>query len=68
MEKFKKCKMCKIPLNREIKAKKDPDLCFECAEESRKFSVLENGHIDISKISKPLKKQEKKNWFTKLFK
>ena len=36
---FKKCKLCGIPLNREIQSESDPKLCFECAEEKRKFTV-----------------------------
>lgn len=38
---FEKCKMCGIPLNSEIKSQSDPLLCFECAEETRKFTVNE---------------------------
>jgi hypothetical protein len=39
MEKnFKRCRICNIPLNREIVSKKDPELCFRCAEEHRKFT------------------------------
>ena len=38
---FEKCKMCSIPLNSEIKSKKDPQLCFECAEEPRNFTTNE---------------------------
>lgn len=33
-----KCRMCGMPLNREIVSKDDPELCFECAEEARAFT------------------------------
>lgn len=39
--KLKKCKVCGRPLNSEIVSKKDPNLCFEDAEEPRRFSQSE---------------------------
>lgn len=42
MDDFKKCKMCQTPLNSETVSQSDPELCFECAEEPRKFTPEEN--------------------------
>ncbi len=38
MEDLKKCEKCGVPLNKEITSQRNPNLCFECAEEKRQFT------------------------------
>ncbi|TSC56379.1 MAG: hypothetical protein G01um101418_405 [Parcubacteria group bacterium Gr01-1014_18] len=35
---FIKCERCGIPLNRETVSVKNPKICWECAEEKRRFT------------------------------
>lgn len=39
---IKRCRVCGRPLNSETVSKKDPTLCFEDAEEPRRFSGKED--------------------------
>ena len=67
-EEFKKCKICGIPLNREIVSEKDPNLCFECAEEHRKYTPQTEAGPDYTSenIAQQFKSKKKKSFLDKL--
>ena len=66
-EEFKKCKKCGIPLNQEIVSEKDPELCFKCAEEPRKFTPQEQEATYTSDaIAEQFEEKPKKSFWDKL--